>query len=782
MRTLLKIIGTIIGIVIILFIAIAVIVPVYFHPNDYKEEIAAFVEEKTGRELKIQGDIALSVFPWLAVELGALELGNAPGFPDSEFARLERMEVGVKLLPLLKKRLEMRAVKVHGLELNLIRDKDGRTNWSDLAALRAAKKSSKDSGPEDEDHERTKDDAEEFDIPLAVLGVGGLDIQNAALRWSDAQKGEYYRLEKLVLETGAITPDFPAGGSIALQGPLDIKASFDLEGNKPRLSGHVDTSTKLTADFAKRTFHLANLHITGKLTGKSLPNGRLDLDIDANVDADLIKQSLRAKNLMLSSGQLKANGAIAVTRLLDKPEFHGTLQLEKFNPRALLTELGQQIPETADPKAMTSASLSATIQGGADHMRLKPLAIRLDETTLKGALDIHDFSTVGIRFDLAADTIDADRYLPPTESGQAQGAQPGSTTPTSVVTPGVAASGAARLPLDMLRALDIQGKAKIGKLTIANLNFTDLALDLKAKDGVIRAHPVKMNLYQGNYSGNIGINARGRAIRVSLDEKLAGVRAAPLLRDLRQDDVLSGKLQLALRIDANGTTPEELKENITGNLDFKFENGMIKGIDVVHTICDIAKATRNADNLGEALGMVVESLGAGVDTGADKGRSETEFQELVGRLPVTKGRISINDTLALKAPLLRVNGKGGAIDIGKGRLDNVAFIVESFSTCKGQGGKTLGELKGMEIPITCNGPMEIQSCLNAETLAKTVIDVIGERLKKKAEKEVKKVILDKLGGELGDGLGEKLGDELGDKIDGDVGKALEHGIKNLLGP
>jgi AsmA protein len=35
------------------------------NPNDYKDEIAAAVKKQTGRELAIQGDISLSVFPWL---------------------------------------------------------------------------------------------------------------------------------------------------------------------------------------------------------------------------------------------------------------------------------------------------------------------------------------------------------------------------------------------------------------------------------------------------------------------------------------------------------------------------------------------------------------------------------------------------------------------------------------------------------------------------------------------------------------------------------------------
>jgi len=767
MRALFKILGTIIGIVIVLLIAIAVIVPVYFHPNDYKEEIAAAVQEKTGRKLHIEGDIVLSVFPWIAIELGALELGNAPGFPDGEFARLERMEVGVKLLPLLRKDLEIRTVKVYGLELNLAKDKNGRTNWSDLAALQSKGAPSDD---KDKDGESAQDDTKKTGLPIAILGIGGLDIQDAALRWSDAQNGQYYRLEKLTIETGAIAPESLTSTAMVLDKPIDFKVSFNVEGNKPRISGRVNTSAKFTADFAKQVFHLANLNITGKLAGESLPNGKIALDLGTDMDIDLAKQTLRLQDLRLTTGQIDANGAITVTRLLDGPAFDGTLQLEKFNPRTLLTELGQQIPETADPKTLTSASLSASIQGTTNRIRFKPLTVRLDETTLSGMLTVANFSAPAIRFDLDADAIDADRYLPPAKPEQAENIQSAQSAPA---TPGAVASQAARFPTDTLRALDIDGKARIGSLTIAKLKISDFALALKAKDGEIRAHPVKMKLYQGGYSGNIGIDARSDKVRISLDEKLTGVQVGPLLRDLQGDDLLSGKFRFALNVDALGATPEDLKKTLAGKADFKLEDGMIKGIDIVHTVCNAAESFLHSD-------------GSGLDQDASEG---TRFQEFTGQLPITGGRIGINNTLALKAPMLRVNGKSGAIDLGKNRLDNITFLVKPAFTCTGQGGKLLDELAGLDIPLTCNGPLEARSCLNTETLTAALIGALRgkfeekakEKLKEKAKDEIEKALSKKLGDKLGNELGGELGDRLGEDLGEGLGKALQGGLKGLLG-
>nr|VFJ53901.1 MAG: AsmA protein [Candidatus Kentron sp. DK] len=736
MKAFLKTIGIIIGVVLVLFVAIAIVVPIYFHPNDYKDEIAAAVQEKTGRELRIEGDIVLSVFPWLAVELGKLELGNAPGFPEEDFARLEKMEIGVKLLPLLSKRLEMRTVTVHGLELNLARDKQGTANWADLMALGAseqgAEKGEKGQG-----------------LPIAALGIGGLDIRDAALRWRDAQSGREYHLEGLSIETGAISPD--TAGKGALTEPLDIKIAFDVEANEPQLKGHVALGTEFTADLGANTHQLSKLRLAANLAGKAIPNGKMSLELEGDVSADLAKQDLQVNNLRLVAGQIDASGLITVNRLLDAPAFHGKLQLATFNPRALLAELGQSAPETTDGGVLTSASLSATLQGTADRIRLEPLTVQLDDTTLQGNLAVANFSAPmpAIRFDLNADAIDADRYLPPAQDNNK----------TAPATPGATAAGASGLPLQTLRALDINGKARLGKLKVANLSLSDLALDVKAKGGVIKISPARMNLYQGGYAGNIGIDARGDRAKVSLDEKLTGVQVGPLLRDLQGDDLLSGRVRLAVAMNAVGAAPEDMTKTMNGMADFTFSDGMIKGIDIVHTVCN-------------AVAKINKLAGKGTSEGPSEG---TEFQEFTGKLPVTDGRVGINDTLLLKAPLLRVQGVSGSIDIGNNRFDNTKIIVKPAFTCKGQGGKALDQLNGANIPITCNGPMEGRSCLpDAKALARIVLGALGDKeigkLEGSVKEKVEKAVTEKLGDKLGGELGKKAAEDLGGALKGLFGR------------
>ncbi|MCH8337122.1 MAG: AsmA family protein, partial [Proteobacteria bacterium] len=73
LKTLLIIVAGIVGIVIFASLALTL----FFDPNDYRDDISAGVKEVTGRDLTIEGDLSLSLFPWLAIEVGRTELGNA---------------------------------------------------------------------------------------------------------------------------------------------------------------------------------------------------------------------------------------------------------------------------------------------------------------------------------------------------------------------------------------------------------------------------------------------------------------------------------------------------------------------------------------------------------------------------------------------------------------------------------------------------------------------------------------------------------------------------------
>src|SRR5882762_10373702 len=175
-----KILTIVVAAVIACFVLALLAVRLFVDPNDYKPRIEAAVKNATSRELLLQGAIKLSVFPWIALELGPASLGNPPGFSEDPFVSFQHASVRVKLLPLLSKRLEVGRVEVDGLDLKLLKNAEGKGNWEGFGG-------SKESAPAEAP---TKTGG-------ALAGIDGIKITNARATY------ENLTFENLNLETGA---------------------------------------------------------------------------------------------------------------------------------------------------------------------------------------------------------------------------------------------------------------------------------------------------------------------------------------------------------------------------------------------------------------------------------------------------------------------------------------------------------------------------------------------------------------------------------------------------
>src|ERR1700722_18717630 len=128
----LKLVGIVVGGLVALFVVVLLGIRLFVDPNDYKDRIARVVKNSTGRELTLSGQIDLSVFPWIALELGPASLGNPPGFSAQPFAAVQHVALRVKVPPLLCNELDIGRIQIDGLDLSLQKNAAGRGNWQDF--------------------------------------------------------------------------------------------------------------------------------------------------------------------------------------------------------------------------------------------------------------------------------------------------------------------------------------------------------------------------------------------------------------------------------------------------------------------------------------------------------------------------------------------------------------------------------------------------------------------------------------------------------------------------
>lgn len=686
--------GLVIGLVVVAMIAL----PLVFDPNDHKDRLVALVEEKTGRSLEIEGDIDLSVFPWLGADIGTTRLGNAPGFEAMHMATMQGVELRVRLLPLLRKEVEVDTLRLAGLELYLEKDSKGRTNYQDLLESTDAAAESKD------------DDADEPGDGLAELEVRGIDISGARLSWDDRQSKQRYELSDIALTTGEIE----TGEAFALDLSLRMQAS------EPAVDGRLTLDGDVLIEDALRGLSVQGADIRLDATGDGLPGGKLDLALSSDVALDLAQGTLTLPAIELSAWNLDIRGDINGTGLNeDTPAFKGAFTVQPFNPRALLKSLGQADIETADKRALETADATLTWNASNTHFAVSQLTMHLDETTANGTIRVDSFDKPSITFGLDVDRLNVDRYLPPPPEEGAASDQP-------------AASSGDELPMEALRALNLKGKARVKDMTAINLKYTDAEVSVKAANGVVRLYPFGAQMYGGSYRGDVTLDARGKQPRLSVNEKVSGVQAGPLLNDLMSFDKLEGKADVTAKFSATGITPESISRTVNGNAVFSFADGAVKGVNIA------------------ALIRKAQAQLKGQPAPPDDLPNQTDFALLKGSVTASNGLVR-NDDLTLQSPFLRISGKGQT-HLAEETIDYL-LTAKLVGSLEGQGGKSLEELKGVAIPVRVGGTYskptytpDLGAALSEAAKAK-----VEEKIEKKTEK-IKEKIGDKLGEELLKGL------------------------------
>ena len=216
-----------IGTLVLLLIVGLVIFVAVFDANAYKEDITKLVREHTGRDLQFQGDIGLSFYPALGMELGAMTFSNADGFGEQPMARVGLASVSVDFKSLLKLTPEIDKLILRDLEINLMRNKVGVNNWDDLVAPAGPSGDASGSGTGG----GTTPDSGSGGSREIKGALAGIEIENLRLLWLDEQAGEEFRINDMDITTGRIAPNesFPLTLRFDASGSGDLDIVFDLQ-------------------------------------------------------------------------------------------------------------------------------------------------------------------------------------------------------------------------------------------------------------------------------------------------------------------------------------------------------------------------------------------------------------------------------------------------------------------------------------------------------------------------------------------------------------------------
>ncbi len=502
-----------VGGLIVLFLLAVAIIAATFNPNDYKDDIIKLVKEKKDRTLQIDGDIKLSYWPKIGADLGKVSISEHKS--EVEFASVNSVKVALAVMPLLKKELVVDTVYVDGAKANIIKYKDGTTNFDDLLS---------------------KDDEESQDIKFDVDGV---KVTNSEVKYTDEATGAKYNVTKLNLKSG----------HIALAEPVDLETDFTVNANQPVLAANVQLKGNFLVNPETKHFKVKGLdsHITGDmLNGKGM-----DIKASGDVDAKPEQMEFLVDGLKLVAsgnfdGAKQAIDLSAPALIIQKDEVSGkkvTVSLSqdkagevykanmvladmKGSPKALqssgisgdlsavqgkrtisgtfsspftgnIENLIFDLPKLAgnlnikDP-SLPNGGMKGTFNLGA-HTEIKneiaksQFNLNIEGVTkLSGNVDVIGFKKSNIKFNLNADQLDLNKLL----------------TKSSATTK----SGAGK-PANMsaLKNMTLDGKLNVGSITYDKYRISGLNVGIKADGDKLALSGLNVKVDNSQIKGSAGI-------------------------------------------------------------------------------------------------------------------------------------------------------------------------------------------------------------------------------------------------------------------------------------
>jgi AsmA protein len=690
------------GLVALLLVAVLTIV-LLVDPNDYRDDVERLVEQRTGRPLTIGGPLELRFFPWLALGAQKLSLGNPPGFTGAPLLEVQNARVGVRLLPLLSQRLEVSRVALEGLAVSLVQRADGRANWEGLFDEQAG--------------------GEQKGAAVRETSIAGIDVTRSSLVFRNEAEKSTTRLRDLELHAGRL------GGA----DPVPLELAFTMDEGEGTEATQLALTTRARMPSGATRIELADMTLEGKMLGapeEDEPPVPFKVKSE-QVTLDWEAETLAPAKLEIDYAGIPLSASVDGERLFGERVLRGEFTAPKFSLRQALPALGVELPADLPAGRLEAVQGQGRFTLTENALEVESLTATLDESRISGGFALVDLEAFAMRFDLAIDALDVDRYFPPEPEGEtaspagaaAGGRSEGAGGPSAEEEP-------FEIPRELLAELDARGTLRIGRFTVAELPFADLRTTVDAGAGLVKLGPTQAKLFGGGYRGMTTIDVRRKPARLQLDERVQGLDLAPLLAATVESKRLSGRATSTAALTAQGDTDSEILRTLNGRLEFDVADGALEGMDLWHEL-------RRARALWQREALPERPAGP----------PRTSFRTLRGRATLADGVMS-SDDLRAELDYVSVTGKG-TLAISTGALD-YRLVAEVFKLPPEGAGAEMAAVRAAEIPLTVTGTFaDIKVRPDFDVLVKQrVKQEVEEKVEEKKE-ELKQKLEDKLKDLLG---------------------------------
>jgi AsmA protein len=337
-------------------IVVAIAVPFVVPTETWKGEIERRATEATGRKLTIAGPVRLSIFPAVAVVANDVSFANAPGADEPMMATLGKLEVRVRVMPLLSGNLAIDRFVLDKPVIHLAVDRQGKPNWEFASS---AKPAGGEAAPRQQQQQANGGGG------LGAIELGDVRLTDGTVTYADARSGARYEAS-----------DIDASLTLKnLDSPFKADGSLVWNGEKIALKGEVAQPSAA---------------IAGRAT-------KVGLTIDS-------------KPVRFAFSGQAAGTAPA--------KLDGTIELNVPSVRGLAAWLGHKLDLPGD--ALGPLSVKGTLAAQGQRMSFTKATYTLDAIEASGDLSVDASGRVPyVKATLSTNFLDLNPYLPAPKSGAA---------------------------------------------------------------------------------------------------------------------------------------------------------------------------------------------------------------------------------------------------------------------------------------------------------------------------------------------------------------------------
>ncbi len=250
-------------------------VPYIVDINDYKDDIVKIVRERSGKDIRVNGNMGIRILPDLAISLHDVSLGSDLKSDDS-IVDIEKLILQLQIIPLLKGNVQIDSFILVSPTINYKILQNGKTNWDDL-----------DSYLPEEEIAIEEDESDLDDIEETVQGVNYFS---------------FFHFDAIKIKNGTFNLIDEPNDRLITFSNIDLDTSFSGYENDFRLSTKLDI-------FKNKSY--GNINITGMYY--------------------IGDQQYGLQNLLINMDNIRGHGAVSYDSSSIIPEIKSAFNFDHLN-------------------------------------------------------------------------------------------------------------------------------------------------------------------------------------------------------------------------------------------------------------------------------------------------------------------------------------------------------------------------------------------------------------------------------------------------------------------